>query len=235
MLMMILGAPMGLFGLIFALFQLAHWRRATGRQAISPSQAVVAKDATVVGVVQPIETPGKSPITDEEVVWLRALQTAKGVFRSKSGKTFYRSRVGKHRSRFALVDEQNPNLRLIINSNRISDLWVLLKTRRYRMDCTPLDTTADSPGAVQAVTSLLRFHLIERRGVQEQAIHPGDRIWAHGRIREKDGELVLYGYSAWLDDRAPADRAAYCGNLARIGGLIAATGALATLIGWLFS
>ena len=232
---LILGAPLALFGLIFALYHLSHWRRAVGRQAISPSQAAVSREASVVGIVKPIETPGQSPITEEEVVWLRAMQTDKGVFRPKSGKMYLRSRIGKHRSRFGLVDESNPGQRLVIDSNRISDLWVLLQTRRYRMDCTPMESNQSQPSALQTAINLLQFRLLEREGVYERAIHPGDRIWAHGRIREEDGELVLYGHSAWLDDRAPAERAAYCANLARLGGAIGAGGALAALIGWLLS
>ena len=235
MLMLMLGAPLALFGLIFALYHLSHWRRAVGRQAISPSLAVAAKEASLVGIVQPMEAPGQSPITEEEVVWLRAMQTDKGVFRPKSGKMYLRSRIGKHRSRFGLVDESNPGQRVVIDSNRISDLWVLLQTRRYRMDCTPLEGNQSQPSALQAAINLLRFRLLEREGVYERAIHPGDRIWAHGRIREEDGELVLYGHSAWLDDRSPAERASYSGNLASIGGFIGGGGALAALIGWLLS
>ena len=230
-----LGVPLAIFGLIFALFHLSRWRRAVGRQAISPSQATVAKEATVAGIVQPIETPDQSPITDDEVVWLRAFQTAKGVFRPKSGKMYLRSRIGKYSSRFGLVDETNPGQRLVIDSKRISELWVLLDTRRYRMDCTPLDGNQGQPSALHAAINLLRFYLVEKEGVKQRAIRPGDKIWAHGPIREKNGELVLHGYSAWLDDRAPADRARYCANVARIGGVIGASGALLALIGWLFS
>jgi hypothetical protein len=85
------------------------------------------------------------------------------------------------------------------------------------------------------MANLIRFHLLEKEGVEERAIRPGDRIWAHGRIRERDGELVLYGYSAWLDDRAPIERAAHAGDFARMAGMIGATGVAMTLIGWLMA
>ena len=235
MLLIILGLPLALIGLMVALFHLSRRQRAIDREVITPANAVEMKDASVVGIVQAIEAPGKSPITDDEVVWLRAFKTFQGFFRSSSGSASHVRRIGKHNSRFALVDEVNPDHRLIINSKRISDVWILLENRRYKLNGQPLQAPEDRPGALQAMSNLLRFHLLEREGVEERAIRPGDRIWAHGRIRKRDGELVLYGYSAWLDDRAPIERAAHASDLARMAGMIGATGVAMLLIGWLIT
>ena len=235
MLLIILGLPMTLLGLMFALFHLSRRQRAVGREVIAPASAVEAKDASVVGIVQAIEEPGQSAITGDEVVWLRAFKTFQGFFRSSSGSSSHVRRIGKHSSRFALVDEVHPDRRVVIDSKRISDVWILLENRRFRLDGEPLHSSEDNRGALQALTDLLRFHVLEKEGVEERAIRPGDRIWAHGHIRQRNGELTLYGFSAWLDDRPPVERVAYASDLARMGGIAAAAGAVMTLIGWLIS
>lgn len=235
MILILLGLPMMLFGLIFALAHLSHRQRAVGRDVITPATAVEAKDVSVVGIVQALEKPDQSPVTGNEVVWLRAFKTFQGFFRSSSGSASHVRRIGKHSSRFALIDEFNPDKQVVINSKRISETWILLKNRRYRLDGTPLNASDEEPGALQGLISLLRFHLLEREGVEERAIRPGDRLWAHGRIRQLDGELVLYGFSAWLDDRPPTERAAHAADHARFGGLIGGAGAFMALLGWLMT
>jgi hypothetical protein len=235
MILILLGLPMMLFGLIFALVHLSHRQRTVCRDVITPATAVEAKDVSVVGIVQPLEKTDKSPVSGDEVVWLRAFKTFQGFFRSSGGSASHVRRIGKHNSRFALVDEFNPDKQVVIDGKRISETWILLENRRYRLDGTPLKSTDESPGALQGLISLLRFHLLERQGVEERAIRPGDRLWAHGRIRQRDSELVLYGFSAWLDDRPPTERGAHAADHARLGGVLGGSGALMTLIGWLLT
>lgn len=235
MLLMILGLPLALLGLMFALFHLSRRQRASAREVITPATAIEAKDASVVGLVQPIDDPDQSPSTGDAVVWLRAFKTFQGFFRSSSGSSSHVRRIGKHNGRFALVDEFKPEHRVVIDSKRISETWILLETRRYGLDGTPLNPPDGKPGALQAIGSLLRFHLLEKEGVEERAIRPGDRVWAHGRIRQRDGDNVIYGFSAWLDDRAPTERVGHATEMARIGGLVGGTGAVMALIGWLVS
>jgi|GEM_PF-5119391 len=235
MILMILGLPMALLGLMFALYQLPRRQCSIGREVITPASAVEAKDVSVVGIVQPIEEPGKSPVAGDAVVWMRAYKTFQGFFRSRSGSSSHVRRVGKHQCRFALVDEADPDRRVVIDSKRISDVMIWLENRRYRLDGEPMQSSEDHRGALQALKDLLRFHVLEKEGIEERAIRPGDRIWAHGHIRQRDGELVLYGFSAWLDDRPPTERVAYASDLARMGGIASATGAVMALIGWLIS
>ncbi len=235
MILIILGLPMMLFGLIFSLVHLSHRQRSVGRDVITPAKAVEAKDVSVVGIVQPLEKPDQSPVSGDEVVWLRAFKTFQGFFRSSAGSAAHVRRIGKHNSRFALVDEFSSDQKVVIDSKRISETWILLENRRYRLDGTPLNSSDEKPGALQGLIGLLRFQLLEREGVEERAIRPGDRLWAHGRIRQRDGEFVLYGFSAWLDDRPPIERAAHAAAHARLGGVLGGTGALMTLFGWLLS
>ena len=235
MILIILGLPLAIFGLIFALVHLSHRQRAVGREVITPATAVEAKDVSVVGIVQPLEATDKSPVTGDTVVWLRAFKTFQGFFRSSGGSASHVRRIGKHNSRFVLVDEFNPDKQVVIDGKRISETWILLENRRYRLDGTPLNSSDEKPGALQGLIGLLRFHLLEREGVEERAIRPGDRLWAHGRMRQRDGELVLYGFSAWLDDRPPIERAAHATAHARLGGMLGGTGALMTFLGWLLS
>ncbi len=235
MLLTILGVPLALFGLIFALVHLSHRQRAVGREVITPATAVEAKDVSVVGIVRQLEETDTSPVTGDPVVWLRAFKTFRGFFRSSGGNASHVRRIGKHNSRFALVDELNPAQSLVIDSKRISEIWILVENRRYRPDGTPLASSEDKPGALQAIGRWLRFHVMEKEGVEERAIRPGDRLWAHGRIRQRDGGLVLYGFSAWLDDRPPTDRATHAADFARFGGLVGGAGAIMTLVGWLVS
>lgn len=235
MILIVLGLPMAIFGLIFALVHLSHRQRAVGREVITPATAVEAKDVSVVGIVQPLEDTDQSPVSGDPVVWLRAFKTFQGFFRSSGGSASHVRRIGKHNSRFALVDEFNPDKQVVIDGKRISETWILLENRRYRLDGTRINSSEDKPGAMQSIGRLLRFHLLEREGVEERAIRPGDRIWAHGRVRQRDGELVLYGFSAWLDDRPPTERAAQATDFARFGGLLGGTGAVMTLLGWLMS
>lgn len=231
----IIGVPLTIFGLIFALYHLSTRQRNVGREVITPANVVEAKDVSVVGIVQPIEEPGKSPSTGDAVVWLRAFKTFESIFRSSSGSSSHVSRIGKINLRFALVDEVNPDHRLVVDSKRISEIMIMLENRRYNPDGEPLQLHEKHRSARQAITDFFRFHLLEKEGVEERAIRPGDRLWAHGRIRERDGELVLYGFQAWLDDRPPVERVAYAGDLARMGGYLCGTGAVMVLIGWLVS
>jgi hypothetical protein len=235
MILMLIGLPMMVFGLIFALVHLSRRQRSVGRDVITPATAVEAKGVSVVGIVQSLEETDKSPVSGDEVVWLRAFKTFQGFFRSSAGTDSHVRRIGKHNCRFAVVDEFNPDQKLVIDSKRISETWILLENRRYRLDGTPLNSSDEKPGALQGLIGLLRFHLLEREGVEERAIRPGDRLWAHGRIRQRDGELVLYGFSAWLDDRPPTERAAHAADHARLAGVLVGTGALMTLFGWLLS
>lgn len=235
MILIILGLPLSIFGLIFALVHLSHRQRAVGREVITPATAVEAKDVSVVGIVQPLEATDKSPVTGDTVVWLRAFKTFQGFFRSSGGSASHVRRIGKHNSRFVLVDEFNPDKQVVIDGKRISETWILLENRRYRLDGTPLAPAEGKSGALQSIGRLLRFHLLEKEGVEERAIRPGDRIWAHGRIRQRDGELVLYGFSAWLDDRPPTERAIHAAEFARFGSVVAGSGAFMVMTGWLIS
>ncbi len=235
MILIILGLPMTIFGLIFALVHLSHRQRAVGREAISPATADEARDVSLVGIVEPLEATDQSPATGDPVVWLRAFKTFQGFFRTSGGNASHVRRIGKHNSRFALVDEQEGGKRVVIDSKRISEIWVLLEKRRYRLDGTPLDSGGQKRGALDSITRMLRFHLFEREGVEERAIRPGDRLWAHGRIRRLDGALVLDGFAAWLDDRSPRKREAHATEFALFGGMVGCAGAFMVLTGWLVS
>jgi len=233
MILTILGFPMALFGLIFALFHASRRQRAVGREVIPPSQAVEKKDLSFVGIVEPADEPGVSPITGEPVVWSRAFKTFKGLFRSSGGSHSHTRRIGKVNTRFALVDETDPDKRIFVDSKRISETWILLPNRRYTLKGEPLSESNLSPGALQAIIALLKFHLIEGEGNEESCIRPGDRIRAHGKLRRCDGQLTLRGFSAWLDSREPADRVRNAMEYVKFGALAFGSGSVLVLFGWL--
>ncbi len=235
MILMILGIPITFFGLFLALINLSKRQRASGRKVISPSEAGEAKDVSVAGIARPIDTPGKSPVLGDEVLWLRAYKTYQGFFRSSSGNTSNVRRIGKVDTRFALTDESHPDKSIIINSKKISAIWILTAMRRYSLAGEPLDNTNAEENALQSVVSFLKFHLLEKEGMEEQAIRPGNRIWAHGRIRNRNGELTLDGFSAWLDDLDPDERVRKTTVFAKFGGILCAAGVVMFFIGWLIS
>jgi hypothetical protein len=162
MLFGIIGVPLTIFGLIFALFHLSGRQRSVGREVISPANAIEAKDVSVVGIVQPIEEPGKSPVTGDAVVWLRAFKTFQGFLRSSSGSSSHVSRTGKINLRFCLVDEVNPDHRMIVESKRISEIMIMLETRRYKLDGEPLQLHEKHRSARQAMIDFFRFHMLEK-------------------------------------------------------------------------
>ncbi|MCC5906124.1 MAG: hypothetical protein JJU13_07965 [Balneolaceae bacterium] len=232
---MILGIPITLFGLFIALINLSKRQRASGRKIIIPSEAVEAKDVSVAGIARPIDTPGKSPVLGDEVLWLRAYKTYQGFFRSGSGNASNVRRIGKVDTRFALTDESHPDKRIIINSKKISEIWILTAMRRYNLAGDPLNNTSAEENTLQSIINFFKFQLLEKEGMEERAIRPGDRIWAHGRIRKRNGELTLGGFSAWLDDLEPNDRVRKTTEFAKFGGILCAAGVLMFFIGWLIS
>ena len=235
MILIILSIPITLSGLFIALINLSKRQRASGRKVITPSEASEAKDVSVTGIARPIDTPGKSPVLGDEVLWLRAYKTYQGVFRSSSGNASNVRRIGKVDTRFALTDESHPDKSIIINSKKISSTWILTAMRRYSLAGDPLDNTNAEENTLQSIISLLKFHLLEKEGIEERAIRPGTRIWAHGRIRNRNGELTLGGFSAWLDDLDPDDRVRKTTEFAKFGGILGAAGVLMFFIGWLIT
>ena len=235
MILIILGIPLTLFGLFFALYHLSIRQRAVGRQVITPAMAVVAKDVSVNGIARAVETPGKSPILGDEVLWLRAYKTYKGFFRSSGGSASNVRRIGKVDTRFALTDESEPGKSIIINSKKISEIWIQMAMRRFTLAGEPLLESNSDDNVMSSITSFFKFHLFEKEGIEERAIRPGDRIWAHGRIKERNGELSLGGFSAWLDHCKPDDRVRYSTMFAQFGGLVGTAGLLMVFIGWLVS
>ena len=235
MILIILGIPLTLFGLFFTLYHLSKRQRAVGRQVITPAMAVEAKDVSVIGIARAIDTPGKSPVLGDEVLWLRAYKTYQGLFRSSGGSASNVRRIGKVDTRFALTDESEPGKSIIINSKKISEIWIQMAIRRFTLAGEPLLEPKSDKDALQAITSFLKFHLFEKEGTEERAIRPGDRIWAHGRIKERNGELTLGGFSAWLDHCEPSERVRYSTMFAQFGGLVGTAGLMMVLIGWLIS
>ncbi|MCC5941102.1 MAG: hypothetical protein JJU37_06120 [Balneolaceae bacterium] len=236
MILIILGIPITLFGLFIALINLSKRQRASGREVISPAVAGEAKDVSVVGIARPIAATGESPVLGDEVLWVRAFKTYQGLFRSSSGSSSNVRRIGKFDSQFALTDESDPGKSIIINSKKISEIWIQVAMRRYSLGGEPLfaeDSDLNNP--ITTIMNFLKFHLIEKEGMEERAIRPGDRIWAHGRIREINGVLTLGGFSAWLDDLDPAERVRNATAFARFGGMVSAAGLLMMFIGWLIS
>jgi len=197
--------------------------------------AVEAKDVSVSGIARPVDTPGKSPVLGDEVLWLRAYKTYQGFFRSRGGSASNTRRIGKVDTRFALTDESEPGKSIIINSKKISEIWIQMGMRRFTLAGEPLFEPNSDDNVLGSITSFFKFHLFEKEGIEERAIRPGDRIWAHGRIKERNGELSLGGFSAWLDHFEPSERVRYSTMFAQFGGLVATAGLMMVLIGWLIS
>lgn len=235
LILIILGIPLTLFGLFFTLVNLSKRKRASGRDVIRPAVAAESKDVSVVGIARPIDTPGKSPVLNDEVLWLRAYKTYQGFFRSSGGSASNVRRIGKFDSRFALTDESIPGKSIIINSKKISDIWIHVAMQRYSLSGERLFEANDEDSVLNSIVGFLKFHLLEKKGMEERAIRPGDRIWAHGRIKECNGELTLGGFSSWLDDLDPVERVRKSTMFAQFGGIVGAAGALMIFIGWLIS
>ena len=216
----ILSLPVALGGLFFTLFHLARRAQALGRTATTPALAEVGQDVCLVGIAQPDDPPGRSPLSEAPVLWLRASEIARGNRHTHSYD------LGKVSTRFLLVDETVPDASVVIESKKISDLHILMHNRRYSKNGAALGNGELADDAMQGILAAVKFHLIER-GKEERAVYPGDRIWAHGKLAQHDGKLRLGGFSAWLDDRPPEARVAWSGAHARVGAM--GTGAAAVL------
>lgn len=234
MILLILAIPVALLSLLFTLYNLSRRQRAMlGSDVVAPAAVAPGKARSVVGIAQPGEAPGKSPVTDRPALWLRAFRTSRGFFVSRSGNGSNVRRIGKVSTDFKLVDEDNPDSSITIRSGKVSDIDILVRNRRYSRDGEPIDTIETGGDPLKAAGSLLLFHVIKKEGMEERAIHPGDRIWAHGRIREGKDGLFLSGWGSWLDDRPPEQRASWHTAFAKAGAITFGVSSMLVLIAWL--
>ncbi len=191
--------PVGL-PLIFTLYHLSRRQLATGRQVWTPAQVGAAKDVSVVGIAREWEAPGRSPLTEEPVLW------SKGYSSFGDGPALS---DGKVRTTFVLRDERQPHIALAVESRDLRE--VLVRERGSRGAAA--DASADNP--LYALTRQLgrsfRHHTQE-----EKAVYPGDRVWLHGPLHQRDGYLA-FGKKAWLDDRPPERRVQWHTQLALFG------------------
>jgi hypothetical protein len=220
MLLQIIAIPLGLFSLIFMLVNLSRLQRVRlGGSVTGPAEAGPARQASVCGIAEPDDPPGDSPVTGKPALWLRAFRTTQGLAFTRSSNSRHVQRIGKVTTRFRLVDENNPASYLIVDSNKVSEIDVLVTNKRFCRDGAPMATTAAGDDFLKATLAFFDFHLNKKEGMEEKAIYPGDRIWAYGKIREKDGQRILGGWGAWLDDRPPEQRIAWHTGFAKGGAI----------------
>ncbi len=234
MTLLILSLPVAVLSLLFTLYNLNRRQRAIlATDVVTPATASTGKNRSVVGIAQPGEPAEVSPVTDQPALWLRAFRTSKGFFMSRSNNGSNVRRIGKVSTNFRLVDEDNPDASIIIRSGKISETDILVRNRRYSLDGAPMDTVETGGDPLKTAGSLLLFHVIKTEGMEEKTIQPGDRIWAHGRIREGEDGLSLSGWGSWLDDRPPAQRAAWHTAFAKAGAITFGISATIALVAWL--
>ena len=191
--------------LAFTLYHLSRRQLADGRQVWLPAQVGATDDVSVVGIAQPWEAPGYSPLTDEPVLWSRA-HSSYG-----DGTAFS---DGKVATTFVLRDEYQPEVAIAVESGDLRE--VLVRTRGARGSSA--DAARDNP-----ISALFRQlgRSIRHRTAEERAIYPGDRVWLHGPLLQREGYLA-FGKKAWLDDRPPERRVHWHTQLAMLGGGITA-------------
>ena len=191
--------PVGL-PLIFTLYHLSRRQLATDRQVWTPAQVRASDDVSVVGIAREWEAPGRSPLTEEPVLWSR------GYSSYGSGPALS---DGKVQTTFVLRDEHHPQVALAVESRDLRE--VLVRERGSRGSSA--DASADNPlfALARQLGRAFRHHTKE-----EKAIYPGDRVWVHGPLRERDGYLA-FGKKAWLDDRPPDRRVYWHTRLALVG------------------
>lgn len=180
--------------LAFAAYHLAMGKQVTGRTVVGPSHAVAGKDVSVVGIAQPWEQPELSKATNLPVLWSRAHYVSRTSTFSRSNSTGPPKLVGKTRTHFQVVDEQQPQVSIAVDSKRLREV----KVRNRK-------------GEGSAASGR----------VEEKAVYPGDRVWLHGRLQDKGGYLV-FGRGAVLHDQPPQTRARKHRTFALLG--FAATG-----------
>ena len=191
--------PVGI-PLIFTLYHLGRRKLAIGRQVWTPTQVQASDDVSVVGVAQAWEQPGQSPLTREPVLWSRGYSSfGDGPALSD----------GKVQTTFVLRDEHHPHVAVAVESRDLQD--VLVRERGSRG--VTADASSDSPldALARQLGRAVRHHTQE-----EKAVYPGDRVWVHGPLRQRDGYLA-FGTKAWLDDRPPERRVHWHTQLALFG------------------
>ncbi len=199
--------------LAFTLYHLSRRQAADGRQVWSPAQVGAADDVSVVGIARPWEAPGISPLTEEPVLWSRA-HSSYG-----DGPAFS---DGKVATTFVLRDEYRPEVAIAVESRDLRE--VLVRTRGARGSSA--DAALDNP-----VSALFRQlgRSMRHRTAEERAIYPGERVWLHGPLLQRQGYLA-FGKKAWLDDRPPERRVQWHTQLAMLGGGVTAVVAVLVTI-----
>lgn len=224
--MAIIGVPVAIASLIFALYHLSYRQTvARAEPPAGPAQVTAGRNLSVVGIAQPWEPPGTSAVTQQPVVWARALRKTSGVFGDRGGN--YTRQGPKIATTFMVRDETDPNAAVAVESGKIGLPQIIVRSRRFGHDGTFI--AAEGDGALSAVTSVFG-NLGSNNHIEEQAIYPGERLYVYGKVRQRDGYLAM-GRGATVDDRAPEVRITRQTNLA-IGGLaVFGVGAVLVLVG----
>lgn len=205
--------------LAFTGYHMGQRRPAVGRDVRLPSTAAPGKDVSVVGIAQPWQPAGISPVTQQPVLWVRARRSWQG--RKGSGGS---QSIGKLSTAFLLVDGHDPRWSVTVDSNAIRDLDVRVRRRYADRDGRVLTAPNEHP-----IISASR-HVSHRSGLEEAAIYPGDELWVHGPLEDLGGYLG-FGKRAWIDDRPPETRSLRHTNFAIVGGVATAFGVALALVG----
>ncbi len=210
MVLVIIATPVAIASLIFALYHLSS--RVTVLRAedpTGPAQVTPGRNLAVVGIAQPWEPPGISAVTQQPVVWARALRKTSGVFGDNGGN--YTRQGPKIATAFMLRDEAAPDAAIAIESGRIGLPQVMIRTRRFGHDGTFI--AAEGDGALDAISAVFG-NLGSNDHIEEKAIYPGERLYVYGKVHQRDGYLAM-GRGATIDDRPPEVRIARQTSLAR--------------------